>query len=124
MSSTLALSMPLPTSRNSSHYSHKTIMGLSPGSDSPWSRPTHLIHIVVALTQLAGVLHNGLEMGEPLPDLQHLVQLLLVLHNTHVGLAVVKDVLAGLRRVCLVDTNTESPGGGGGRGMDLTEELC
>ena len=82
--------------------------------------PTHLIYIVVALTKLAGVLHNDLEMGQTLPDLQHLVQLLLVLHNAHIGLAVVKDVLTGLGRVGWVDTNTESPGGGGagGRGRD------
>ena len=76
--------------------------------------PTHLIHVVVALTKLAGVLYDDLEMGEPLPDLQNLVQLLLVLHNTHIGLTVVKDVLAGLGGVCWVDTNTESPGVGWG----------
>ena len=80
--------------------------------------PTHLIYIVVALTKLAGVLHNDLEMGQPLPDLQHFVQLLLVLHNTHIGLAVVKNVLTGLGRVGWVDTNTESPGGKGGDGLD------
>lgn len=80
--------------------------------------PTHLIYIVVALTKLAGVLHNDLEMGQPLPDLQHLVQLLLVLHNAHIGLAVVKDVLTGLGRVGWVDTNTDSSGEGGSDGLD------
>ena len=116
MSSTLALSMSLPSSRNSSHYIGEICMGFSPGPANLWSRPhpTHLIHVVVALTKLASVLYDDLEMGEPLPDLQNLVQLLLVLHHTHIGLTVVKDVLAGLGGVCWVDANTESPGVGWG----------
>ena len=92
------------------------VYGFPYGPVNLWSRPhpTHLIHVVVALTKLASVLYDDLEMGEPLPDLQNLVQLLLVLHNTHIGLTVVKDEPTSLGGVCWVDANTESPGVGWG----------
>ena len=91
---------------------------------------TYQVNVVVLLSKLSCVLDNSLQVGQSLPYLmvginwglktplnrpciheylQYFVELFLILHHTHIGLAVVENVLACFRCAGGVDPCAQTP---------------
>ncbi len=69
---------------------------------------THWVNIWIVVFWFAHVLHNGSQVWESVFHFQDFLQLLIIFHDDDVWLGVVRDIVAGIRGVCRVDTDGET----------------